>query len=119
MFCRQANYRPELAWACHDYAGTLLQRGTGNDGAKAISMLDASLAISRELGMRPLVERAVALRDRAASSPERTPLYPDGLTQREVEVIRLVAAGRTDREIAEELVISVRTVNTHMGNILN
>ena len=119
VFCRKANYRPELAWACHDYAGTLLQRGTGNDGTKAISMLDESLAISRELGMRPLVERVVALKDRAASLPERTPLYPDGLTQREVEVIRLVAAGRTDREIAEELVISVRTVNTHMGNILN
>ena len=47
------------------------------------------------------------------------PAYPEGLTQREVDVIRLVAAGRTDREIANELVIAVRTVTTHVGNILN
>ena len=32
---------------------------------------------------------------------------------------RLVAAGRTDREIAEELIISIRTVTTHVDNILN
>ncbi len=36
-----------------------------------------------------------------------------------MEVLRLMAAGRTDREIAEELIISVRTVTTHVGNILN
>jgi|TARA_B100000586_G_scaffold205913_1_gene153483 NarL family two-component system response regulator LiaR len=36
-----------------------------------------------------------------------------------VKVLRLVAAGRTDREIAEELIIGVRTVNTHVSNILN
>ena len=47
------------------------------------------------------------------------PAYPGGLIQREVEVLRLVAAGRTDREIAEELIIGVRTVNTHVSNILN
>ena len=53
------------------------------------------------------------------STPLRGPAYPDGLTQRELDVIRLFAAGRTDREIAGELVISVRTVTTHVGNILN
>ena len=34
-------------------------------------------------------------------------------------MLGLVAAGKTDREIAEELVISIRTVTTHVGNILN
>ncbi|MFQ6028460.1 MAG: response regulator transcription factor [Dehalococcoidia bacterium] len=48
-----------------------------------------------------------------------SPTYPDGLTQREVEVLRLIAPGKTDREIAEELVISARTVTTHVSNILN
>ena len=47
------------------------------------------------------------------------PTYPGGLTQRKVEIIRLVAAGKTDREIAEDLIIAVRTVTTHVGNILN
>lgn len=43
--------------------------------------------------------------------------YPDGLTEREVEILRLLAAGRSNREIAEELVLSVRTVERHIANI--
>ena len=46
-------------------------------------------------------------------------ILADGLTQREVEVLRLIAAGKTDREIAEELFIGVTTVNTHVRNVLN
>ena len=123
-FCRKAGYRPETAWTCHDYAEMLLARGNGrtplhDDRTKALSLLEDALSISTELGMRPLRERVTALQERAESAPVRPPAYPDGLTQREVEVLRLVAAGRTDREIAEELVISTRTVTTHVGNILN
>jgi DNA-binding NarL/FixJ family response regulator len=43
--------------------------------------------------------------------------YPDGLTDREVEVLRHVSAGQTNADIASELVLSVRTVERHMGNI--
>jgi class 3 adenylate cyclase len=42
---------------------------------------------------------------------------PDGLTAREVEVLRLIAAGRTNTEIADELTLSVRTVARHITNI--
>jgi NarL family two-component system response regulator LiaR len=42
----------------------------------------------------------------------------DQLTEREIEVLRLLAHGRTNREIAEELVVGVETVKTHVGNIL-
>jgi DNA-binding NarL/FixJ family response regulator len=45
--------------------------------------------------------------------------YPAGLTQREVEVLQLVATGATNKQVADTLHISVRTVNTHMTNILN
>ncbi len=69
--------------------------------------------------MRPLMERLSALQEQAASQPARTPVYPDGLSQREVEVLRLIAAGKTDREIADELFVSARTVGYHVGNILN
>ena len=71
------------------------------------------------MGMRPLIERVTALQERVASQPVRTPAYPDDLTRREVEVLRLIASGKTDREIADELFISVRTVGFHVGNILN
>ena len=43
--------------------------------------------------------------------------YPDGLTAREVEVLRFIAQGLTDAHIAEQLVISRRTVNTHLTSI--
>lgn len=45
--------------------------------------------------------------------------YPAGLTQREVEILRLVASGATNQQIATSLTISPRTVNTHITNILN
>ena len=115
-FCRRGGYRPELAWACHDYAALRQAQG---EREKALELLDESLAISTELGMRPLMERATALREQAESVPAKAPAYPDGLTEREVEVLRLIAAGRTDREIAESLFISFRTVGNHVGNILN
>ena len=46
-----------------------------------------------------------------------SPSYPDGLTAREVEVLRFIAKGLTDAQIAEQLVISPRTVNTHLTSI--
>ena len=45
--------------------------------------------------------------------------YPAGLTAREVDVLRLVARGLTDGQVAEQLVISPRTVNTHLTSIYN
>lgn len=46
------------------------------------------------------------------------PAAPFGLTRREIEVLRLVAAGRGNRDIAAELFISRRTVGVHVSNIL-
>ena len=62
-FCRGAGYQPELAWTCCDYADALLQRKGESDRAKAMSLLDESLGISRELGMRPLMERVLSRRE--------------------------------------------------------
>ena len=45
------------------------------------------------------------------------PTYPGGLTTREVEVLRLVAQGLTDAQVAQRLVISPRTVNWHLTSI--
>jgi DNA-binding CsgD family transcriptional regulator len=123
-FCRKGGYRPTLAWSCYDYADLLLSRNGPSDRQQARFLLDEVLSISSELGMRPLMERVVALKDKVESQPRRgnrpiAPTYPDGLTEREVEVLRRIAAGKTDREIAEELFISVRTVTTHVSNILN
>lgn len=47
------------------------------------------------------------------------PAYPAGLSRREVEILRLVAKGASDRQVAEVLHLSIRTVNTHMTHIFN
>lgn len=49
-------------------------------------------------------------------SPERRSQRPDGLTRREVEVLELLAAGKTNNEIAAELVVSVHTIERHLQN---
>jgi DNA-binding NarL/FixJ family response regulator len=45
--------------------------------------------------------------------------HPEGLTAREMEVLRLVAGGLTNHQIAEHLVVSLPTVNTHVASIFN
>ena len=62
-FCRKAGYRPDLAWTCCDYADALRQRNSEGDLAKAMSLWDESLAVSSELGMRPLIERVLSRRE--------------------------------------------------------
>ena len=122
-FCRRAGYRPELAWTCCDYSDALLHPSTGpgrvspDDRAKGMALLEEALAISRELGMRPLMDRVTDRLERMKSVAPAAPVYPDGLTQREVEVLRLIALGKSNREIAEELVISLNTVLRHVSHI--
>lgn len=54
-----------------------------------------------------------------AVKPQSQPALPTGLSAREVEVLRLVAAGYTNRQIAGELVISEKTVANHLAHIFN
>ncbi|MCI0830090.1 MAG: AAA family ATPase [Chloroflexi bacterium] len=118
-FCRRAGYRPELAWTCCDYADALLERADEGDRSKAVSLLDESLTISTELGMRPLMARVTALLEGAETLPVKAPAYPDGLTAREIEVLQLIAIGKSNQEIADALVITLRTAGNHVANILN
>ena len=62
-FCRKAGYRPEIAWSLCDYADMLTERNEDGDSDKATAMLDESLAISTELGMKPLMERVLSRRE--------------------------------------------------------
>jgi DNA-binding NarL/FixJ family response regulator len=53
-------------------------------------------------------------------SPTREPqtlAYPDGLSEREVEVLRLIARGHSNKQIADDLVLSIRTVERHIANL--
>ena len=99
---------------------------SGGDRDGGASRLGRAAALAQRLGARPLSDDIALVARRA-----RIPLGPDdegdipapepdrlGLTAREFEVLRLVAAGRSNREIAAELFISAKTASVHVSNIL-
>jgi DNA-binding NarL/FixJ family response regulator len=110
--------KPALAHTQYAYAKMLLAHEQPADRAPVMALLDEALAISLELGMRALEERVVALRARVRSQPRSLPPYPCGLTQREVEVLRLIALGKSNRDIANALFVSPNTVANHVRSIL-
>jgi DNA-binding CsgD family transcriptional regulator len=116
-FCRLAGYLPELAMACHDYAEMLIGASRTVDQSKAKSLVDEGAAIADRLPIKLYQPRFAALRERLASRRGGRPEYPDGLTEREIEVLHLVAAGKSNREISNALVISENTVIRHIANI--
>jgi DNA-binding NarL/FixJ family response regulator len=85
-------------------------RALGDEDSATLD-LEAARDIFAELGAAPDVTRVDALLSRAAAAPAH------GLTDRELEVLRLVAAGKSNRDIAAELVISEHTVRRHVQNI--
>ncbi|MBT2439314.1 LuxR family transcriptional regulator [Streptomyces sp. ISL-36] len=85
-------------------------RAAGDDEAARLE-LTAARAVFERIGALPDARRAAAL----LSGQRRT--LPGGLTRREAEVLRLVAAGGTNRDIAHALVISEHTVARHLNNI--
>jgi HD-GYP domain-containing protein (c-di-GMP phosphodiesterase class II) len=75
-------------------------------------------AAARVMSGLPLDRDAVrAVLDAAGAPPPALPALPAGLTERELEILRLLAAGSTKRQIAAELVISQSTVHTHTVHI--
>jgi len=77
-----------------------------------------AFAAARNEGRTMTLEQALAASQAPAIvSPPPSPRYPDGLTEREVQVLCLVAKGLTDEQIARQLVIAPRTVNTHLTSI--
>ena len=81
------------------------------DADSAALELDAARDVFAELGAAPDVARVEAL------SGGGVPAGTHGLTPRELQVLRLVAAGETNKAIAAELVLSERTVDRHVSNI--
>ncbi len=79
------------------------------DTASSVRELEAARSALRRLGARPAAD------DVSAFLAPRT--MPNGLTARELEVLRLVASGRSNAEIAAALVLSEKTVARHLSNI--
>lgn len=114
-FCRRAGYRPELAWACHDYARFLFSGGQAEHRHTAGALTLEARTLATGLGMLPLVARVDALHAEHDASPGEG---PGSLTPRELEILRLIATGQTNKAIAKYLNISRNTVAVHVSRIL-
>ena len=114
-FCRASGYGPELAWSCYDYALALLETDARRDRMKAAALLDESRQIALSLGLQPLASRIDEFRARYRA---RLVAKPAGLTTRELDVLRLISEGRTNKEIAQALFISTHTVAVHVARVL-
>ncbi|MDT0609424.1 helix-turn-helix transcriptional regulator [Streptomyces lancefieldiae] len=117
----------ELARVRHRLAGALLATGGEDERARARDLLRLARTLAGHLGARPLADAVTLLAQRArltlgrAPEPDTAPADPAealGLTSRERDVLRLVADGRTNRQIAGELFISPKTASVHVSNIL-
>lgn len=85
--------------------------------ASPIELLQAIREVHRGYSsLDPIIARKLI---EELNRPQDNPLSPDPLSEREVDVICLIAAGLSNQEIADQLVISERTVRNHVGNILS
>jgi DNA-binding CsgD family transcriptional regulator len=96
-----ARVRLDLARACQALG----------DGEGARLELEAARAVFEELGAAPDLAALGAVPGAPAARP------PHGLTQRELQVLRFVAAGKTNKLIARELFLSEKTIDRHLSNI--
>jgi DNA-binding NarL/FixJ family response regulator len=93
---------------------------TKDAGARAIAQAIRTVHAGEAL-LDPAVQARVLRQLRAGQPPATTaaPTLPDALTQREAEVLRLIAQGLNNREIAERLVVTEATVKTHINNLFS
>jgi DNA-binding CsgD family transcriptional regulator/tetratricopeptide (TPR) repeat protein len=106
---------PWLARTLFRHGAFLAARQTDAERRVGLQQLREAEHLARRIGMTRLIDDIDAL---LHGSGDRA-RYPDDLTAREVEVLRLLAIGRTNKDVSLVLSISLNTVATHVRNILN
>src|SRR5579875_1389423 len=103
---------PPTFLARHEHEVAVLRSALGENA------FNESWAYGRTMTLKLALSMVARISVAEQNAPTRQhPIYPAGLTVREVDVLRLVAQGLPDARIAEQLVLSPRTVNTHLRSI--
>jgi DNA-binding CsgD family transcriptional regulator len=106
---------PSLARTLYRYGAFLLTLPADAERRQGLQYLREAEQLARRLAM----ERLVSDIDAILRARDGEVTFPDDLTAREVEVLRLLAIGRTNKDVSLVLAISLNTVATHVRNILN
>jgi NarL family two-component system response regulator LiaR len=111
------------AYDSDQYIFAFLEAGAAGYLLKDVSvdqLVDAIRAVhAGESILHPAITRKVISRFAHPEEPSKAAEGPDQITERELEVLRLAAKGLSNRDIARQLDISVRTVQTHLSNVFN
>ena len=111
------------AYDNEQYIFALLEAGAAGYLLKNVrrsELIDAVRAVyAGESVLHPVVARKVLQRFRGAKGAVGEEMSREILSERELEVLRLASKGISNKDIAKELVLSVRTVQAHLGNIFN
>src|SRR5690606_32358038 len=116
--CGKIGHRPEASIARMRLAELLFDHYP-RERSNALQLLELAISEFEAMNMQPALELARTLMARMSGIAAVRPRYPDDLSLREVEVLRLVASGRSNAQIASELVISLNTVQHHVSRILS
>jgi DNA-binding CsgD family transcriptional regulator/tetratricopeptide (TPR) repeat protein len=106
---------PALARTLYRHGAFLLARESDTERQLGLQQLREAEQLARRLGMARLVADTEVL----LHAGDAGVTFPDDLTAREVEVLRLIAIGRTNKDVSRVLAISLNTVATHVRSILN
>jgi DNA-binding CsgD family transcriptional regulator len=109
--------RPWLAHTQYEYAVMLAERKQPGYRERAGALLASALEIAEALDMAKIRDAASRLKLELDERP-RTPSFPGGLSRREAEVLRMVASGKSNQEIAAAIFRSPNTVAKHVSSIL-
>ena len=120
--CERFDAPALLARSRADLGRALVTRGRPEDLARGGHLLDLAWREATRLGMAAVADRPEPERQRTSGTPAGVPSavapLPAALTPREMEVLRLVAQGFANKQIARELQVSEKTAKTHVSNIL-
>ncbi|MDN4501320.1 AAA family ATPase [Alteromonadaceae bacterium BrNp21-10] len=100
------------------YACMLHTRNIDDDVNHAQTLVDETLVLAQQHNLKALSEKTLTLRQRLRSGPVKAASHIGELSKREIEVLKLVASGKSNRQIGEVLFVSPNTVAAHIRNIL-
>lgn len=118
---RREGFALELAWTLVAQGRLALTRGGQGSVTRTRALFEQARLLLAQLNLQ---EDAQALNEYLERLPGKSPVrkahpLPAGLSAREVEVLRLTVSGKSNRQIADELMLSERTVANHLAHIFN